>query len=211
LVNPVLAADVAWPWFIASQFLFGLVAAFVVVQWTGGGPLSSAVQGLAGGIAGGLLMPAPALAWALARGHSIWYPVNLLAGMVQRGMGDLPSSELEKFHENWFLQALAIHAALSLGFGLVYGLLLRRVPQIPGPLAWGGLLLPLLWTATSYGLMGVVNPSLEHRVDWPWFIVSQFVFGLATALVVVRSEKIPIEPVRRRKHLANPDTNANNG
>ena len=64
------------------------------------------------------------------------------------------------------------------------------------------LLLPLLWTATSYGLMGVANPTLEHRVNWPWFIVSQFVFGLATALLVVRSEKIPIEPVRSLKHHA---------
>ena len=29
----------------------------------------------------------------------------------------------------------------------------------------------------SFRLMGVVNPLLQQRVDWPWFIVSQFVFG----------------------------------
>ena len=44
--------------------------------------------------------------------------------------------------------------------------------------------MPLLWTATSYGLMGVVNPVLQQRVDWPWFIVSQFVFGMVAAIVV---------------------------
>ena len=65
---------------------------------------------------------------------------------------------------------------------------------MPGPLAWGGLLLPLLWTAVSYGLMGVVNPLLQQRVDWPWFIVSQFVFGVVAAIVVVRSEMVYIPP-----------------
>ena len=56
---------------------------------------------------------------------------------------------------------------------------LPELPPIPAPLAWGGLLMPLLWTGASYGLMGVVNPLLQERVDWPWFIVSQFVFGIA--------------------------------
>ena len=55
-------------------------------------------------------------------------------------------------------------------------------------------MLPLLWTAASYGLMGVVNPVLQERVDWPWFIVSQFVFGIAAAIVVVRSEMVHIPP-----------------
>ena len=68
------------------------------------------------------------------------------------------------------------------------------MPPIPGPFAWGGLLLPLLWTGTSYGLMGVVNPVLQERVDWPWFIVSQFVFGVAAAVVVLRSEMVHIPP-----------------
>ena len=54
--------------------------------------------------------------------------------------------------------------------------------------------MPLLWTAMSYGLMGVVNPVLQERVDWPWFIASQFVFGIVAAIVVVRSEQVHIPP-----------------
>jgi hypothetical protein len=61
-------------------------------------------------------------------------------------------------------------------------------------MAWGGVLLPLIWTGISYSLMGVVNPLLASTVDWPWFIVSQFVFGLAAAIVVVNSEKVHIAP-----------------
>jgi len=79
----------------------------------------------------------------------------------------------------------------------VYGLLLPRLRPIPGPMAWGGLVMPLLWTGISYGLMGVVNPVLQQRVDWPWFIASQFVFGVAAAIVVVRSETVHIPPAGR--------------
>ena len=96
-------------------------------------------------------------------------------------------AELETFHADWFVAALGIHAILSLAFGLAFALVLPRLPAIPGPMAWGGLLLPLLWTAMSYGLMGVVNPVLQERVDWPWFVASQFVFGIVAAIVVVRS------------------------
>ena len=57
--------------------------------------------------------------------------------------------------------------------------------------------MPLLWTAASYSMMGIVNPALQQRVDWPWFVASQFVFGIAAAIVVVRSEEIAIAPAGR--------------
>jgi hypothetical protein len=112
--------------------------------------------------------------------------------MVVPGMDQLTVAELTKFHLGWLIVATGLHAAISLGFGVLFGLLLRALPQIPGPLAWGGMLLPLVWTAISYGMMGVVNPLLADRVDWPWFIFSQLIFGLAAAIVVVRSEMVHI-------------------
>jgi hypothetical protein len=45
--------------------------------------------------------------------------------------------------------------------------------------------------------MGVVNPVLQQRVDWPWFVVSQFVFGVTAAVVVVRSEMVHVPPAGR--------------
>jgi hypothetical protein len=161
------------------------------------GRRSPVVAGLLGGLAGGLVMPIPAVLWSLLNGHGIWYPVNLLAGMVWPGLGDLPAEELHRFHTDWLLAAGAVHAALSAAFGIVYGLLLPRLRSIPGPMAWGGLVMPLLWTGIGYGLMGVVNPVLQQRVDWPWFIASQFVFGVAAAVVVVRSETVHIPPAGR--------------
>src|SRR5262249_40474978 len=145
----------------------------------------------------GLLMPIPAFLWGLLNGHSLWYPVNLLAGMVVTDLGQRPPEQLEQFHANWLVAALALHALLSAGFGVLLALLHAKLPAIPPPLTWGGLVLPLLWTGTSYGLMGVVNPVLQERVSWAWFVVSQFVFGVAAAAVVLRSEVVHIPPAGR--------------
>ncbi len=189
VVNPVMGARVDWPWFIVSQFVFGVVAAGVVLALRNVPPVPA---GIAGGFVGGLVMALPAVLWALAAGRGVWYPVNLLAGMALH-LPDDPQA-LGQYHADWMAAAVAIHAGMSLAFGLLYGLLLPKLPPIPAPMAWGGLLMPLLWTGVSYALMGVVNPALERGVDWRWFILSQFVFGIAAATVVVRSEKIPIAP-----------------
>jgi hypothetical protein len=194
IVNPVLERGVSWPWFIASQFVFGIVAALVIMRSE---RLRPNKAGLLGGLFGGLLMALPAALWSLLNGHGLWYPVNLLAGMIVPALGQQLPEELERFHAGWFLAALAMHAVLSLSFGVLLALVQTKLPSIPGPVAWGGLVLPLLWTGTSYALMGVVNPVLQERVDWPWFVVSQFVFGLVAAVVVLRSELIHIPPAGR--------------
>jgi hypothetical protein len=192
VVNPALNNGVDWPWFIASQFIFGVVAALVFIDLLGRVP--AAVAGVIGGMFGGLLMPIPALFWSLATGHGVWYPANLLAGMARPGMGRLTVDQLMQFNADWLVTAIVIHAAVSLIVGLLYGLLLPKLPPIPGPFVWGGVLMPLLWTAASFSLMGVVNPALQDRVNWPWFVVSQFVFGLVAAVMIVRSEKILVPP-----------------
>jgi hypothetical protein len=150
-----------------------------------------------GGLVGGAAMALPAVLWAAASGRGFWYPVNLLAAMVLPGPGYQEGVELGNFHADWFLAAGAVHAVLSITFGILFAVMTPRLPSIPGPIAWGGLVLPLLWTGITYGLMGVVNPALQQRVDWAWFIVSQFVFGVAAAVVVHRSEIVRIPPAGR--------------
>ncbi|HUY89975.1 MAG TPA: hypothetical protein VMV10_14665 [Pirellulales bacterium] len=191
LVNPIVSADISWPWFVVSQFLYGVVSAAVVLALHDRSPT---VAGLKGGLIGGLVMPTPAILWSLSAHHGVWYPANLLAAMVSPGMAELPLKELEQFHADWLVIALAMHVVLSAAFGAAYGIVLPRLWTIPASLAWGGLVMPLLWMASSYGLMGVVNPALQQRVDWPWFVLSQFIFGVAAAMVVVRSEMVHIAP-----------------
>ena len=183
-----------WPWFIVSQFVFGITMPAVVL---GAKRLPAVVAGVVGGLAGGAVMALPAIGWATASGHGFWYPVNLLAAMVLSGPGTLERMELGSFHPEWLFGAGAVHAGLSIGFGILFAMLIPRLPPMPAPLPWGGLVLPLVWTGTSYGLMGVVDPVLQERVDWPWFMFSQFVFGVVAAVVVLRSEMIHIPPAGR--------------
>ena len=61
VVNPLLRKGVDWPWFIASQFVFGVVAALTVMRADKPRPISS---GLLAGCVGGLLMPIPGLSGA---------------------------------------------------------------------------------------------------------------------------------------------------
>jgi hypothetical protein len=191
VVNPELPGKVHWAWFLVSQFVFGVTMPAVVL---GAKRLPRILAGVAGGLVGGAAMAVPAMLWAAASGRGFWYPVNVLAGMLLPGPGGLEGAELGSFHADWFLAAGAVHAVLSIGFGVLFALVTPRLPPIPGPVAWGGLVLPLLWTGISYGLMGVVNKALQERVEWAWFIASQFVFGVTAALVVLRSETIHIPP-----------------
>ncbi len=158
--------------------------------------------GIKGGIIGGMVMPLPAFLYGIVSHHGIWYPVNLLAGMALPGVGKMSDTQLEEFSLPLLLTGIVIHAMISVVFGLLYGVLLPTLPDVPSSvaklppfvssLAWGGLLFPILWSSISYSLMGMANPILEARVNWPWFIASQFVFGIVAAIVVGRSERIPV-------------------
>lgn len=192
--NPSLRARVDWLSFVLSQLVFGIVAAVVFMRLRSWRPVAS---GVIGGIVGGLLMPLPAMLWGVISHHSIWYPANLLAAMVTQHAGEFSTAELEGYHADWFATAMILHGVLSVLFGLAFGLVLPRVPSIPGPMAWGGLVMPLLWTGLSYGLMGVVNPTLQRVVEWPWFVASQFVFGIVASIVAVRSVEVHVPPAGR--------------
>jgi hypothetical protein len=54
-------------------------------------------------------------------------------------------------------------------------------------LLWGGMIAPLLWTGLIWAVLGMVNPVLNARIDWPWFIASQIAFGLAAGFVISRA------------------------
>ena len=68
--------------------------------------------GLKGGLFGGAAMPVPALLWGLLSGHGLWYPVNLLAGIVLPGVGRMTVPELERFSASLLVMALVIHVVM---------------------------------------------------------------------------------------------------
>ncbi len=152
--------------------------------------------GARGGLVGGAAMAVTALAYGVLSGRGIWYPINLLAAMILTNFGEKTPAELQRFSLSALIIATLIHGAASLGLGLCYGIILPTLPR--WPMLWGGLVAPLLWTGATYGFMGVLNPVMNELVDWNWFFLSQFVFGITTGAVVARSEKVPSERPRAR-------------
>jgi hypothetical protein len=149
----------------------------------------SVVAGIKGGIAGGVAMIFPAILYGLIAYHSIWYPVNLLGGAgVADWMKNPTTADIAAFHLMPLIVATIIHIAASVLVGLLYGAMLPMLPR--RPVLLGGIVAPLLWTGLLHSSLGVVNPVLDARISWPWFVVSQIAFGVVAGLVVVRQGKI---------------------
>jgi hypothetical protein len=148
-------------------------------------PISS---GIIGGIAGGIAMVIPAEIYGIIRFHSIWYVVNLLGGA---GVGDWLNPTVEQmshFRLSAFVTANIIQGATTLLVGLLYGAMLPIWPK--HPILLGGILAPAAWTGLLHGVLGIVNPFLQHRIDWWSFAASQVIFGLVAGYVVTKFGKI---------------------
>src|SRR5262245_20609720 len=92
--------------------------------------------GIKGGLAGGVAIIIPALLYGIISGHGIWYPVNLLAGMVVP-IETMTEANLESFNFSLLLTGLVLHFVVSVVLGLIYGVLLPTLPEVPQVLAWG--------------------------------------------------------------------------
>jgi hypothetical protein len=149
--------------------------------------------GVKGGFFGGIAMAVIAEVWGVVSGHGLWYPVNLLAGTLFPGLSGMSVAQLEHFSVGLLVIGILLHLVGSLGTGLIAGVLL---PMMPGyPVVWGGVVAPICWSGFVWGFMGVINPLLDRRVSWPWFIGSQFAYGLVLGFYIRRSEKVPTRPV----------------
>jgi hypothetical protein len=144
--------------------------------------------GFAGGIAGGIAMAALAVLYGVIFHGSAWYPINLLAAGTMASLAAAPAAELARFNATAFVVATILHGVMSLLVGLLYAVLLPMVPR--RPVLFAGLIAPLLWTGLIWASLRIVNPTLNARIDWPWFVASQIAFGLAAGLVVSRREKV---------------------
>lgn len=144
--------------------------------------------GLWGGLAGGVAMAVLACLYGWFAQRSIWYPVNLLAGVVLPAMGQETVEQLRAFDTVAFFVALVGHGALSLLVGLLYAVMLPMFPRY-APF-WAGILMPLIWSGLIGTTLAVLNPALNQRISWPWFIACQLGFGLVGGYIIARSAEI---------------------
>jgi hypothetical protein len=144
--------------------------------------------GFWGGLAGGAVMAGLACLYGLIAQHSIWYPINLLAGAVIPDLGNATTEQLRAFNGLAFFAALVGHGVISILVGIVYAVMLPMFPKYA--LFWAGILVPLFWTGLVATTLNMLNPVMVGRINWPWFIVCQLAFGLVGGYVIARSTQI---------------------
>jgi hypothetical protein len=144
--------------------------------------------GLKGGAYGMVVMAIAACVWGWFQYGSIWYPINLLAATCVSSLSTADEDVLRQFSLYGLMAGTVIHVGTSLLVGWIYAVALPMFPK--HPLLFGGVFAPMFWSAVLYATMSSINPALAEKVDWGWFIVCQFIFGMTAGYVVKQEEKI---------------------
>ena len=146
-------------------------------------------SGINGGIAGGIAMAIVACIYGVIAHRSIWYPINLLAAAAVPSLAKADLAQLTTFNSTGFIVGLISHGVLSILVGLLFAVLLPMLPSRRAAF-WGSLISPLLWSALIWATLRLINPALNARIDWIWFIASQIAFGMTTGYVVHHSKMV---------------------
>lgn len=144
--------------------------------------------GFTGGLVGGAAMAIVAVIFGLISEHSIWYPVNLLAAGVVPSLASVSVEQLRHFSQPGLIAGILAHGTISILVGLLYAV---SLPMFPRGATWrSGLLTPVLWSGLVAATLWTINPTLNARIDWGWFVASQIAYGLAASHVIARTAKI---------------------
>ena len=144
--------------------------------------------GLKAGLAGGTAMAIVGCAFGLLTHDSIWYPINLLAAAGSAALTQATTAELARFSPVGLILASAAHLGLSVLVGIIYAAILPIFSRRPMLTAW--VFIPVLMSGLTWALLRAVNPLLNERIEWIWFVASQVAFGVFAGWVVARSEPI---------------------
>src|SRR6266404_1190889 len=172
-----IAAPTAWPIVLA----FGTTLLFA-------GLVTSAPVS----VLGAMLMIAAAVGWFRDvlphEAHEV-VPVRpeLPAGFFPAAV-TATTEQLAAFHLGAFLVAVPIHLLTSLLVGVLYRATLPMLPR--RPILLGGFIAPLMWSGLLYSALGIINPVLNQRINWLWFVLSQVGFGIVAGIVVSRQERV---------------------
>jgi len=148
-------------------------------------PISAGVKG---GLAGSVAMAALAMLYGLVKQHSIWYPINLLVAGFFPAAASATTEQIAAFNLSALLIAIPIHLLTSLLVGLLYGAMLPMFPR--RPILLGGLVAPIMWSGLLFSTLNIINPVLNRRISWPWFVLSQVGFGIVAGIIVSRQQRV---------------------
>jgi hypothetical protein len=146
-------------------------------------PVSAGVKG---GMAGSVAMAVLAVLYGIISGHGMWYPINLLSAGFFPARATI--AQIAAFHWDAFIIATMVHLICSLLVGLLYGAALPMFPR--RPILLGGVIAPILWSSLLHSVLEALDPVLNQRIDWVWFVFSQIGFGVVAGVVVSRQERV---------------------
>jgi len=146
-------------------------------------------SGIKGGIVGAVAMAMVACVYGFIAYRSIWYPINLLAAVAMPSLAEADVAQLAAFNGAGFVVALISHALISVLVGVLFAVLLPMLPSRRAAF-WSSFISPLLWSALIWATLRLINPALNARIDWLWFIASQIAFGMTTGYVVHHSRMV---------------------
>ncbi len=142
--------------------------------------------GIKGGLAGSVAMAVLAVIYGIVSGHGMWYPINLLSA------GFFPArtsiEQIAAFHWDALIIATIIHLLCSVLVGLLYGVALPMFPR--DPILLGGAIAPVLWSGLLHSVLEAINPVLNQRINWFWFVISQIGFGVVAGVIVSRQARV---------------------
>src|SRR5437899_11143627 len=123
--------------------------------------------GIKGGLAGSVAMAVLAVIYGIVSAHGMWYPINLLSA------GFFPArttiEQIAVFHWDALIIATIIHLLCSVLVGLLYCVALPMFPR--RPILLGGVIAPLLWSGLLHSILEALDPVLNQRIDWLWFVI----------------------------------------
>jgi len=154
-------------------------------------PLSAGVRG---GLVGGCAMAVCAAIYGVVVQGSVWYPLNLMAAIAIPRLAEADVATLRAFDGVALVVGLIAHGLTSVLMGALYAAILPLLPR--RHLLWGGLVAPLLWTGLLWATLGVIDPVLDARIAWSWFIASQIAFGITAGWVVARATPVATAQTR---------------
>jgi hypothetical protein len=95
---------------------------------------------------------------------------------------------LKLFNSKALIAAIIGHGGISMLVGMLYAVTLPMFPR-RAPL-WAGIMAPIFWSGLVAASLELINPLLNERINWPWFVVCQLGFGLVGGFVIARSQHI---------------------
>lgn len=142
--------------------------------------------GFKAAVLGGIVMAIVAIVYSLVVHHSFWYAINLLGGAGTANWTNPTTADISAFHIQGLIIATVLHVLLMLLVGLIYGAILPMLPRLA--LLLGGIVAPVIWTGIVHSALGLMDPTFDLRISWPWFLGSQIAFGLVASWVIMRDE-----------------------